>query len=173
MGERMRYEVILDHDNEENMMADNGIPNIQDPNPKEDSMQAQKTFLSRSDMRKIKAQNGPHLTNPFLKSPPQTAQKSTSATQLAHNVITHDNPNPPRVANGPHISNNPVLSGGSVVMETPPENMEIVVNSEPPDPGEQLFTGSDMDDILAQGSQAIIAYGNIPLNVGGDVEMAQ
>ncbi|MED6119720.1 hypothetical protein PIB30_014327 [Stylosanthes scabra] len=168
-------------------------------------------------MRRLKAQKGPHYTQP-PRQDPTMAQDNPSATQLAHKAITHNPHNPHTSKTGPkqtathlsltvpntaqpnpnthalqtspilppsqainHINPPPpslsppplVLSGGTIVMETPPENMDIAMNAEPPDPGEDLFTGSEMDDIIAQGTEALIAYGNQVPTDRGDVEMAQ
>ncbi|MED6162242.1 hypothetical protein PIB30_068531 [Stylosanthes scabra] len=166
----------------------------------EDTHQANKTFLSGSDMRRIKALNGPHLSDLTLENPTLITQGNPTETHTTHNVITHGPQNIPTTNPGPnpvvtvltppelHLAhptsksqarnNDPtshppqpnnilhspipspsqhIISGGTIVLETPPEDMDIVVNVEPPDPGDHFLIRYEMEESMAQGTQAIMA----------------
>ncbi|MED6125892.1 hypothetical protein PIB30_072912 [Stylosanthes scabra] len=102
--------------------------------------------------------------------------------QSLHNPSKPDHPSLSNTPLSP--TSNPVLPsptipnptsqpcfGDTMVVETPLETMDIAMNAEPPDPGDFVMTGSELDEIIAQGTEAVVAYGDrIPCE-GRDMEL--
>ncbi|MED6218423.1 hypothetical protein PIB30_026527 [Stylosanthes scabra] len=136
-----------------------------------------KEFLLGSEMRKMKAANGSGMmenTNrAHLKKPqPEVGQPSLKRSlagprviQSAPNVAIISRAQQPmniqdspinESSIGPVVEMEVVTSGDTIVEETP---MDLGGEPKPPDPGE-LFSGSELDEIMAEGIEAVMNWGN-------------
>ncbi|MED6208040.1 hypothetical protein PIB30_041353 [Stylosanthes scabra] len=144
VGERTRYEVLSHHSLNEHDI--HGTSNGIDVTTKETSQIPTKAFLSGSDMRKAKARASQD------KGPLPVSSNQSSTPPLEHQPME--------------------VSEGTIVMETPLEHMEVSMQVEPSDPGESNFSGSELDNIIAQGTATVMAWNEEKAPEGEDIDMA-
>ncbi|XLU93825.1 hypothetical protein S245_008177 [Arachis hypogaea] len=136
-----------------------------------------KEFLNENQMRRAKVQaNCNHMEQNCLK---------IASTQVAHEAIVKVVPEKPAIQRSTQL--NPLLLGQkqqqSPIMVDPPEsNLDLIhsqdeemektmvmetpmplepnTNLEPPDPGETEFSRTELDVIMAHGTDEVIAWGN-------------
>ncbi|KAL4286763.1 hypothetical protein AHAS_Ahas19G0118700 [Arachis hypogaea] len=187
MANTTRYEVLAQGTDYEQARGDNeNGPHQQVPSCNVIPNGVPKEFLNGSQMRKTKASTAGTVVEPIplaQGNPTQTPKRKMSnqhegsnselvsisrANQLKE-TLAHFSPMPSSNIPNP-FQTQPTLSIETVIEETP---MNQILNLKPQDPTVPCFSGSDLDEVLAEGTLTVMEWDKRDATpVGEDMNLA-
>lgn len=196
--EKGRYEILAEKDKGDQPMHDQG--SLQKNNVSPVRKQAEivsKEFLTGSQMRKAKATTSVQINDEYPSDHPNLAQSSKRKPQSPTYSQQHHQATPASSQPTPQLSlrqpmthqahiiapisdptPSPILSHVSQSLETSDTHMvletqvDLCMDPKPPDPRQPFLSGSDLDEVMAEGTTTIVEWGKREAPKGNDVHMA-